>query len=401
MPDGRIGKICFIDLTEEKYRIVTTDQEPELIGGRGVNQRLLFDLQKRGVDDSDPQNPIILGAGPLVGTFIPGACRLAVDFRNQVTGGVGSANSGGHFAAEMKFAGFDHVVIQGRSSRLVYIYIKNGCVLFRDAESLRGLDTWEAENRIKHLEAEPRLKTLCVGVAGENLVRFACIIGDRGRAAGYGGSGAVFGAKNLKAVAVRGTGSVTVAHPDELLEEVLRFNRETIEKSPFVKVHRQGGTLAAYLLPGENRPHAVRNMSRGFWSNESISRVDRAAIDDRYLVRRHACFACPIYCSAIYSVGGRPCEGLQANSWRSFASNLDITDPEMVMRLHLLTNRYGLDGDHTSAVLAWAVECFEKGLIDERDTGGLKLSWSDGRPLLQLVDQIASRTGFGEVLADG
>ncbi|MFO8090725.1 MAG: aldehyde ferredoxin oxidoreductase C-terminal domain-containing protein [Desulfatiglandaceae bacterium] len=401
MPGGRTVKICFIDLTDEKYRIVTTEPEPELIGGRGVNQRLLFDLQEPGVNESDPQNPLILGAGPLVGTFIPGASRLAVDFRNRITGGVGSANLGGHFAPEMKFAGFDNVVIQGRSNRLVYLYLKDGCVFFRDAESLRGFDTWETENRIKLLEKEPRLKTLCIGAAGENLVQFACIIGDRGRAAGYGGSGAVFGAKNLKAVAVRGTGSVTAAHPDALLSEVLRFNRETIEKSPFVRVHRQGGTLAAYLLPGENRPHAVRNMSRGFWNNETISRVDRATIDERYLVRRHACFACPIYCSAIYRVEGRVCEGLQANSWRAFASNLDVTDPEMVMRLHLLTNRLGLDGDHTSAVLAWAVECFENGLIQEGDTGGLKLSWSDGRPLLRLVEQIASRTGFGDVLAGG
>jgi aldehyde:ferredoxin oxidoreductase len=142
-------------------------------------------------------------------------------------------------------------------------------------------------------------------------------------------------------------------------------------------------------------------MSRGFWNNEAISRVDRTLIDEHYLVRRHACFACPIYCSSIYKVEGRLCEGLQSNSWRAFASNLDVTDPEMLMRLHSLTNRLGLDGDHTSAVLAWAVECFENGLIQEQDTGGLKLTWSDGRPLLRLVEQIASRTGFGDVLAGG
>ncbi len=401
MPDGRTGKICFIDLTAGDYRIIRTGDEPDFIGGRGVNQRLLFDLQKPGSDDSDPENPVILGSGPLVGTFIPAASRLAVDFRNRITGGVGSANLGGHFAAEMKFAGFDHLVIQGRSRRLAYLYIKDGRVFFRDAEPLRGLDTWETESRIKQLEEEPHLKTLCIGSAGENEVSFACIIGDRGRAAGYGGSGAVLGSKNLKAVAVRGTGSITVAHPDDLLKEVFRYNRETIEKSRFVQVHRQGGTLAAYLGPGDRRPHAVRNMTRSFWNEEAISKVDRATIDERYLVRRHSCFACPVYCSAVYRAGKGLCEGLQANSWRAFASNLDITDPEMVMNLHSLANRHGLDGDHTSAVLAWAVECFESGLIDERDTGGMTLRWSDGRPLMRLIGQIASRTGFGEVLADG
>jgi aldehyde:ferredoxin oxidoreductase len=142
-------------------------------------------------------------------------------------------------------------------------------------------------------------------------------------------------------------------------------------------------------------------MRAEFWNNAAIAKVDRAAFDGRYLVRRHACFACPIYCSAIYRVGELTCEGLQANSWRGFASNLGMADPEIVMRLHALTNLYGLDGDHTSAVLAWAVECFQEGLIDTRDTQGLSLNWGDGPGLLRLLEQIAHRTGLGAVLAKG
>ena len=401
MPHGRTGKTLFVDLTAETCRTVDAEPVPDFLGGRGVNQRLLFDLQTPGRDDGDPENPIIFGAGPLVGTLVPGACRLAVDFRNQITGGVGSANLGGHFAAEMKYAGFDHIVIQGRARRPVYLFVTDGTVSFRDAAPIWGQDTWETENRIKRLENDACIRTLAIGPAGENRVRFACIVGDRGRAAGYGGSGALLGGKNLKAIAVRGTRPLTVARPQALLAEVTRFNREVIEKSRFVHIHRQGGTLSAYLLPGENRPHAVRNMSGEFWDNAAIARVDRAAFDDRYLVRRHACFACPIYCSAIYRIGDLVCEGLQANSWRAFASNLEITDPAQVLRLHALTNRYGLDGDHTSAAMAWAVECFEKGLIDARDTGGLTLRWGDGRVFLRLLEQIARRTGFGAVLARG
>ena len=401
MTHGLAGKILYIDLTRECCKVVNSGPEPEWIGGRGINQRLLFDLQPAANDPFGPENPLILGAGPLVGTLVPGACRLAVDFRNLITGGVGSANLGGHFAAEMKYAGYDQIVIQGRAQRPVYLFVTDAAVFFRDAAPLQGLDTWETENRIKRLENDARLKTLCIGPAGENRVRFACIVGDRGRAAGYGGSGALLGAKRLKAIAVRGRRPLTVARPEALLAELRRFNREVIEKSRFVSIHRQGGTLNAYQLPGENRPHAVRNMSVEFWGNEAIGRVQRSVFDQRYLVRRHSCFACPIYCSAIYRIGDLRCEGLQANSWRAFASNLEITDPDQVLQLHMLANRYGLDGDHTSAALAWAVECFEKGIINSGDTGGLALRWGDGAAAMRLLEQIARRTGFGAVLARG
>jgi aldehyde:ferredoxin oxidoreductase len=401
MPYGHTAKILWVDLTAGRCRSAALDPDPDFIGGRGINQRRLFDLQPEGKDGLDPQSPILLSAGPLVGTLVPGACRLAVDFRNLVTGGVGSANLGGHFAAELKFAGFDQVVILGRSPRPVYLLITPEAVALRDATELWGLDTWETENRIRRLENDPRIKTLGIGPAGENGVRFACLIGDRGRAAGYGGSGAVFGAKRLKAVAVRGGLPITAAHPAALLDELVRFNREVMEKSDFVKVHRGGGTLAAYLLPGENRPHAVANMSGEFWDNAAIAKVDRGVFDRRYLVRRHACFACPVYCSAVYRVGDLVCEGIQANSWRAFASNLAITDPEMVMRLHAQANRNGMDGDHTSAVLAWAVECYQHGIIDGGDTGGLELRWGDGPAMARLMDQIVAGTGLGAVLAKG
>lgn len=401
MPHGHAGKILHVDLTAGRFRVERLEDDPEFIGGRGANQRRLFDLQRRGAPALDPDNPILLAAGPLVGTPVPGACRLAVDFRNLLTGGVGSANVGGHLAAELKFAGYDQVVIQGRAPRPVYLLITPDTVVLRDAAALRGQTTWETDNRIKRLEGDPRIKTLCIGPAGENLVRFACLIADRGRAAGYGGAGAVFGAKNLKAVAVRGGRPVTVAHPADLDAELRRFNREVMDRSRFVTIHRRGGTLAAYLLPGEKRPHAVGNMREEFWSDAAIARVDRTVLDGRYLVRRHACFACPVYCSAIYRVGELFCEGLQANSWRGFASNLRLGDPEAVMRLHALTNLFGLDGDHTSAVLAWAVECFQEGLIDARDTQGLALDWGDGPALTRLLEQIAHGVGLGAVLAQG
>ena len=401
MHHGRGGKILFVDLTAQSYHTEATAKYAEFIGGRGINQSLLFERLAPEVDALDPEAMIILGAGPLVGTLVPGACRLAVDFKNAVSGGVGSANLGGHFAPEMKFAGYDHMVISGRARHPVYLYITPDEVAFRDASEFWGKTTWQTENEIKRLESDRRIRVLSIGPGGENLVRFACIIGDRGRAAGYGGGGAVFGSKNLKAIAVRGGRPLTVAHPDQLQTELLRFNRDVIEKSRFVEVHREGGTLNAYLLPGENRPHAVRNMSAGFWEDDAIRRVDRDTIDRRYMTRRHSCFACPIYCSAIYRLDDMVFEGVQANSWRAFASNVAVIDPEKMLRLHALTNLYGLDGDHTSAVLAWAVECFENNLINTDDTDGITLRWGDGDSLKQMLENIVHRVGFGDVLAGG
>ncbi|MCK5164001.1 MAG: aldehyde ferredoxin oxidoreductase, partial [Desulfobacula sp.] len=165
---ARTVKILTIDLTRKTYQVESTSAYSDLVGGRGINQRLLFDLVSPDTDPLGPENVIILGAGPLVGTLTPGASRLAVDFKNTITGGVGSGNAGGHFAAEMRFAGLDHIVISGKSAQPVYLYITDEKVFFRPANDLWGQDTWETENRIRRKEKEKALKTLCIGLAGEN-----------------------------------------------------------------------------------------------------------------------------------------------------------------------------------------------------------------------------------------
>ena len=398
---GWAGKILFINLQEQTTYIEETSKYADYIGGRGINQYLLFQMLDPSVKPLDPENVVILGAGPMVGTLIPTTCRLSVDFKNVVSGGVGSGNCGGQFAAEMKFAGYDHIVITGRSNKPVYLYIHNEQVFFRPAQQLWGKTTWDTENIIKKEENESAVKTLTIGPAGENLVKFAAIIGDRGRAAGYGGGGAVFGSKNLKAIAVRGTNPIKAAHPKELLKKIQQYDADTIAKSEMVKVHRKGGTLLAYQLPGDTRTHGVRNMSDEYWSNENISSVSRQTIDQNYLVRRHSCFGCPVYCSGIFNVNGNIFEGFHANSYRSFVSNTDVKVPQKALEAHTLTNLYGLDGDQTSSVIAWAIECYENGILTSDDTDGLQLKWGNGDSVIALIKKIAFRQGFGNVLADG
>lgn len=401
MISGYANKILYIDLSNKKIYTENIKKYLSFIGGRGINQFLLFNLVNKNVKPLDRENVIILGAGPLVGTLFPATNRLSIDFKNVITNGVGSANCGGHFAAEMKYAGYDHIVLLGKAKYPIYLYIKNSEVYFRDAQDIWGKTTWETEEIIKEKENDELLKTLSIGVAGENLVKFACIIADKGRAAAYGGSGAVLGSKNVKAIAIRGTLSFNIANPEKMLKLSRFYKKEVIENSKMVDLHRRGGTLLAYLLPGENRPHAVRNMNDGFWSDENIDKVTREGFDRNYLVRRHSCFNCPLYCSGIFQVDKLRCEGFQANSWRSFASNLDCIDPEKILYAHALTNLFGLDGDHTSGVLAWAIECYENGVLSKSDTDGLELRWGNGDSIIKLIKNIAHRKGFGNILAEG
>ncbi|HSR12299.1 MAG TPA: aldehyde ferredoxin oxidoreductase N-terminal domain-containing protein, partial [Thermodesulfobacteriota bacterium] len=385
---GRAGKILFIDLSQEKTRVEPIHPYLEWVGGRGINQWLLFNGVGRNVRPLDPGNLLILGAGPMNGTLVPASGRLAIDFKNAITGGVGSANCGGRFSAEMKYAGFDHIVIQGRAAGPKYLYIEDQSVHFRDASDLWGRDTWSTDQLVKEKENDPGISALTIGPAGEKLVSFACIIGDRGRAAAYGGCGAVMGSKNLKAIAIRGkTCPIRVARPGNFMERLETFRRQVFEKSRAVRVHREGGTLGAYLLAGENRPHGVRNLQEEFWGIASIRNVTRDKFDP-FMIRRHSCMGCPVYCLGIYRVKGSLCEGIQANSIRAFGSNVDVSCAEDVLHAHALCNRYGLDCDQTSAAVAWAIECFEKEIINRKDTDGLMLRFGDGTCVARLIDKI-------------
>ncbi len=398
---GRAGRILFINLTDQTTHVEPTEKYLSFIGGRGINQWLLFNLVDKDVDALDPRNVLVLGAGIMVGTLAPSASRLAVDFKNALTGGIGSGNCGGRFAAEMKFAGYDHIVLLGKAPSPTYLSIENDMVNFRDASDMWGLGTWETFNRVKSRENRNGLSILSIGMAGEKLVKFASIIGDRGRAVGYGGAGAVMGSKNLKALAISGSRcSVEVAKPSEFIDLVRKLRHSVFEKSEVVKIHRYGGTLGGYVLPGEKKPHAVRNMKEEFWSNEFLQHMAREKFD-AYLKRRNACFGCPSYCLGIFEVDGILCEGITANSMRGFGSNVDVPNAKAVLHAHALANSYGIDADHTGNVVAWAIECFEEGIIDSKDTDGLELKFGDGACVSELITKIAHREGIGDILARG
>lgn len=401
------GRILRVDLTRRRISTEPTADHEFALGGRGLGQWILFREVPPGVDSFDAENVVTIGAGPLTGTLAPASARLTVDTKNALTGGVCASNGGGHFAPELKYAGFDAVVIEGRASSPVYLWIQDGRAELRDAAALWGLDTWQAEGALRRELGEPRLRTALIGPAGERLVRGACLIVDRARAAGRGGAGAVLGSKRLKGLAVRGTGELRPADGKAFAAEADRCLRKVLA-SQAVRIYREGGTmlLAGAGGPDGTFPQGVRNDQDSYWAVEKSRRISEPVIRGTYEVRRLGCFNCPIHCSHFYAVregpfAGTAGEGFEINTANAFGSNLDIDDPAAILHMHTLCSRMGLDVDMAGTCLAFAFEAYERGHIGPSDTGGVSLRWGDSHAAAELLRMIVERRGVGDTLAEG
>ncbi|MBP1742124.1 MAG: Aldehyde ferredoxin oxidoreductase, partial [Deltaproteobacteria bacterium] len=403
---GWLGRTLKVDLENGTCTIVPTEGEQEFIGGRGINQYLLLRDVSPNLSPLSPESPLIFGVGPLVGSHAISSSRMSIEFKNVVTGGVGSANVGGLFPAELKSAGYDQIIVTGRSDKPVYLHIQDDSIDIRDAQHFWGKGTYETGRAIKKELGDPNVRIASIGPAGENRVAFACIIADEGRAAGLGGCGAVMGSKNLKAIAAHGSKGIKIAHPS-FFEETLRKQRERIESSDRIKKLKQGGTHLTSGAGGSNhtRPQAARNLQDEFWPKYKSRQIREPAFK-RYEVKRLACFNCQIPCGHLYEIPegeyqGKRVEGMQANTVRAFSSNLDVTDPLILLTGNYLCNDLGLDVDGTGVALGWIYECFQRGVLGRQDTDGLNLNWGNGNDALAMVKKIAFRQGIGDLLASG
>jgi len=406
---GYAGQILRVDLSKEKiWTSKIRRYARRFIGGRGVNQWILFDELSPGVSWSNPQNLLVYGVGVLVGTPVPGACRVSIDTKNAFNNGVGSANAGGHFGPELKFAGFDHVVISGRAKRPSYLWIRDGGAEIRNASSLWGKTTWETERIIRRDHGDERVRVSCIGPAGESLVRASSIINDRAKAAGGSGVGAVMGSKRLKALAVRGGRPVEIAEPKGFMEAVKR-SWSKVEAAPGVKELREKGFYCSSSGPRSRlweigyRP--VRNGQDDYWDPERVERISGEAMK-RYVRRTLSCFSCIASCMPWVEIGegsyaGTRGEGFWNNSSNSFCTKFDNDNLEAAIYAHLLSNQLGLDTDNAATVIAWAFECYERGLLTREDTGGLELTWGNHEAMVSMLEKLAYREGIGDFLADG
>jgi aldehyde:ferredoxin oxidoreductase len=401
------GQILRVNLSNHKIsREDLGEGAKRFLGGRGVNQWILFNELPPHTPPLSPENILILGTGPLVGTLAPAACRLSIDSKNPFTNGIGSSSCGGNFAPELRFAGYNHIIIQGKAETPAYLFIDDNRVEIRDAAHLWGKTTWETDAKIKEDIGDPNIQMIYIGPAGENLVRGACIITDFEKAAGRCGLGAVMGGKNLKAIAVRGTGSIEVPDPAAFMERVDEV-LEKLQANPFLQKRSEYGVYGQILWGEKLRESSWRNFQGGTIPNpEQIAGIHPDIFLHNFKKKSISCWSCPIHCRAIHEIKGGPyrglvSEGLENNDIQLFGAKLNVFDPAAILYLRSLCNQYGLDTDNTTGVLAWAFECYQRGIIDQDTTDGLKLEWGDVDTYIQLIKKIAYRQGFGHILAEG
>jgi aldehyde:ferredoxin oxidoreductase len=406
---GSAGKILRVDLSTGRIQTeATAAYAARFLGGRAVNSLLLLNEVSPGTKWSEPENPIIFGCGCLVGTLAPAANRVSIETMNPYSGGKGSANFGGGFGPELKYAGFDHVVVTGRAPRPVYLWIHDGEAQLRDAADIWGKTTYETEEILQRELGDDRIEIAAIGPAGENLVKAACVIGGLFKAAGGCGVGAVMGSKNLKALVARGQGAVRIADQAGFLKAV-DMCRAKIEASPRTPQWRKG-CIEAYCAPEspfwDLNTDRIRNGQIGNWPLEkrvNLAGKERGVL--KYRKRITGCFACPAGCNQYSEISEGPFRGTQGIGYwigsAMYSSRFDVDDAAASIKFHLSCNELGLDGDACSTVLSWAFECYEKGLITKEDTGGLELRWGDGEAMNEMVEKLAYRRGIGDLLAEG
>lgn len=405
MPFGYAGKILWVDLTHVEFREEPIERYLEWIGGRGWGSFLLSKHQERN-DHSPDGEFIIIAAGPLVATGVPLGTRTAVIARNRLSGGISYSNVGGDFGNRLKMAGYDAIVLYGASRTPVYLLLQDSRAQLVDASSLSGLKISELREALCEIYNASPLSFLGIGPAGEKEVAISCLIADRAHAAGWGGSGVIFGAKRLKAIVAIGDQPVPVFDEVRLGDKIQQLDWR-ISTSEAVAALIRGGTHGMAGAGGFNGlvPTAVKNLQDEYLSPEESVPI-REETFKQWEFDRVGCLGCSVRCLHLYEMqssryGRLKSEGMHANSVRGLASNWGVDDPEDLLMAHTLCNEYGLDVDGVSAVIAFALECAEQGIILEEQEGGIHLKWGDGRSAVELVRQIGEGVGLGKRLGNG
>ncbi len=399
------GRILRIDLTRKKVRVERLEKELiiNFLGGRGFNSKRLYDEIKPGIDPLGPENKLMFATGPLVGTMFPTACRFNVSAKSPLTGILGDSNAGGHFASELKFAGYDQLILEGKSEKPLHLYIEDDRVEFRDASHLWGKDIYEADEMIKSDLGDGRVQSVIIGPAAENGVRFAGIFTNLMRPAARTGMGTVMASKGVKAITVRGTRSIEVADPDRFERIVEEVMNEIYEHEQYPG-RRRMGTTRILLMANRLGILPTRHFTAGIF--EKAEEVSGERLAEEYNVKSRACFACNIPCSRFYVVkqgrfAGLYGEGPEYEGLSSFTARVGNGDLNLALKANDLCNRLGLDAITTSECISWAMELYERGLLRRDEVDGLDLSWGNGEAILTLIEKIAYREGFGDILADG
>ncbi len=399
------SNILRINLTDGTIQRHPTEEHlaRAFLGGRGLNVKRLWDELPAHTDGLSPQNMLVFGAGPLVGTLFPGGARFNISAMSPQTGILGDSNAGGFFGPELKFAGYDQVIIRGQADHPVYLWIKDDAVELRDAQGLWGQDVWETTSAIKRELGDTDVQVAAIGQGAENGVRFAGVFVNLNRPAARTGMGTVMASKNLKAVAVRGTGLIPVADMARF-NEIIEHLDEVIYNHPEYEIRRRLGTTKLIKALDSIGGLPTRHFQRGCF--EEAEMVSGEAIEELYKIKSKACFACTIPCSRFLMVDdarfpGLRLEGPEYEPLAGFTARVGNGDLALALKCIDLANRYGMDAIALSEVISWAMECYQRGLLSREEADGLDLTWGNGEIILALIHKVAHREGFGDFLADG
>jgi aldehyde:ferredoxin oxidoreductase len=404
-------KIAYIDLSTGKIEIkpIPLNIRRKFLGGRGLDAYLLYNHTEKAVDPLGPKNTLMVSGGILTATLASATARTHVMAKSPLGGMVGSANMGGFFAPELAWAGFHHLVIKGKAEKPVYLWIHNGKIEIRDARHLWGKTITETQWAIREELGDEDIKSMVIGPAGENLVRFANVMTGIKNSGGRTGMGAVMGSKNLKAIAARGTMDIKIAHPKEALE----YNKRFIDQITSAKVNQTQGTLGTPFIWGAtNCWGGIR--CRNFQYNQELycDEIEPEAIDEvcaETIGPYHmaGCFACQVHCRAKYKIPTGPYagvydEGPEYTSQGAFCGEPDCRSIETLLTGNHLVDQWGMDNLETGSLISWAMELYELGILTSKETDGLDLCFGNDEALLEMIRRIAFREGWlGNALAEG
>jgi aldehyde:ferredoxin oxidoreductase len=390
-------------------------------GGRGIIAHYLLKDVPRGADPLGPDNILVFATGVLTGAPVPGAGRHSVGAKSPLTGAFGESESGGFWGSELKMAGWDAIIVHGVSETPLYLWINEQDIEFRDASHLWGKVTGDVEEEIVAELGDPRIKVAQIGPAGEHLVRFACIANDLNEVAGRTGMGAVMGSKKLKAIAVRGKNRVKVAD-QPAITGIAKWVSSTMEQNH--RAFHEYGTGAA--MQGKNLEGGMPTLNYRVGSFEPIELVDAIAVREQVREQMTACYACSVRCKKVVHIEhceeearvankGKPSAfdpkgryrvdpkygGPEYETLASFGPNLGVDDLVAICKSNEMCNYLGLDTISTGATIAWAMECYEKGILTNEDTDGVPIRFSDADGVIRMIEMIAYRQGIGDLLAEG
>lgn len=397
---GYNGKILRVNLTDHSYVVEALDLDlaKKFIGGRGFGTKLFMDEVDPKVDALSPENKLLVVTGPLTGTPTPTGGRYMVVTKSPLSGTIASSNSGGYWGAELKFAGYDVIILEGKSEKPVYMNIEDDKIEFRDAGHIWGKYVSET-TAILEKECPEKCRVMAIGPGGENLSMIAAIMNDNDRAAGRSGVGAVMGSKNLKAIAVKGSSKPEIANEEELKE----IFKECLGKIKENGVTGAGlptyGTAVLVNIINENGAFPVKNFQESYDENaESISGEELA---EKHLIKKTACYRCPIACGRHVRIGDSEGGGPEYETIWAFGSDCGINDLEQIINANHMCNEVGIDTISAGTTLAAAMELYQNGYVKDEELGGTKLEFGHGESITEWMRKIGRAEGFGKKLAMG